>query len=351
MKSNMENENKKQDHIPKEENNEIVEMPIKEKLLKNKSNVIFVAVFALLVLGSFAYSYQKNGIKKNETAIKEKTEKFIKENLVQAGTELKIADFQKEGDLYKMTVSVGTQDIVAYVTKDGKKFFPQVVDLDKKNETAEASNKAKPVAEASQKKDVPEVELFVMSYCPYGVQAEKGILPVVKKLGSKVDFKIKFVGYTMHGKKEVDENVNQYCIQKEEPAKFANYLECFAKDSDSAKCATSAKINTSKINACVAAADKEFKITETSNGGGQTPKFNINKKENDSYGVQGSPTLVVNGTVIDSGRDSDSFMKAICSGFTNKPEECNASISAVAPAPGFGDGKATAAAPAASCGQ
>lgn len=347
----MDNENKNQEEVLTVDDSENSKTSLKEKLLKNKSNVVFVVVFLLLVIGSFAYSYQKDYVKKNEAAIKEKTEKFIKENLVQAGTELKIADFQKEGDLYKMMVSVGTQDIVAYVTKDGKKFFPQVIDLDKKNETAETSNKAKPVAEATQKKDVPEVELFVMSYCPYGVQAEKGILPVVKKLGSKVDFKIKFVGYTMHGKKEVDENVNQYCIQKEEPAKFANYLECFAKDSDSAKCATNAKINTSKISTCVAAADREFKIAETSNGGGQTPKFNINKKENDAYGVQGSPTLVVNGTVIDSERDSDSFMKAICSGFTNKPEECNASISAVAPAPGFGDGKATAAAPAASCGQ
>lgn len=347
----MENENKSQNEVSREDTGKVLKTSIKGKLSKNKSSIAFVSVFLLLVVGSFAYSYQRDYVKKNETAIKEKTEKFIKENLVQAGTELKIAYFQKEGSLYKMTVSVGTQEIAAYVTKDGKKFFPQVIDLDKKNETAEASNKAKPVTEATQKKDVPTVELFVMSYCPYGVQAEKGILPVVKKLGSKVDFKIKFVGYTMHGKKEVDENVNQYCIQKEEPAKFANYLECFAKDSDSAKCAATAKINTSKISACVAATDKEFKITEISNSGGQTPKFNINKTENDAYGVQGSPTLVVNGTVIDSERDSDSFMKAICSGFTDKPEECNASISTVAPAPGFGDGKSAGSAPAASCGQ
>lgn len=345
------NENKKQEEVLAENIAGTSKTSIKEKLLRNKSSIALISMFLVLVAGSFAYSYQKNGIKNNETAIKENIEKYIKENLVQAGTELKIADFQKEGDLYKMTVSVGTQDIVAYVTEDGKKFFPQVIDLDKKNDTATASKPAKASAEATQKKDIPEVELFVMSYCPYGVQAEKGILPVTKKLGSKIDFKIKFVGYTMHGKKEVDENVKQYCIQKEEPAKFASYLECFAKESDSAKCSTSTKINATKITACIAASDKEFKITETSNDGSQTPKFNVNKKENDAYGVQGSPTLVVNGTVIDSERDSDSFLKAVCSGFTNKPEECNASISAVAPAPGFGDGKATAAAPAASCGQ
>ncbi|MDD5463639.1 MAG: DsbA family protein [Candidatus Moranbacteria bacterium] len=346
----MENENKKQEEVLKKDINVSVRASLKDKALKNKSNIAIVLALLILVAGSFIYSYQKDNVKKNETVIKDKTEKYIKENLVQAGTDVKINDFQEEGGLYKMTVSVGTQDIVAYATKDGKKFFPQVIDLEKKSEAGTPAT-AKKAAEAEQKKDVPQVELFVMSYCPYGVQAEKGILPVAKKLGSKIDFKIKFVGYTMHGKKEVDENVKQYCIQKEEPTKLTDYLECFAKDSDSAKCSTSAKINAAKITACVAASDKEFKITETANDGSQTPKFNINKKENDAYGVQGSPTLVVNGTVIDSERDSDSFLKAVCSGFTNKPEECNTSISAVAPAPGFGDGKATATAPAASCGQ
>ncbi|HMN19207.1 MAG TPA: thioredoxin domain-containing protein [Candidatus Moranbacteria bacterium] len=345
----METENKQNEELNNGESEN--KKTVRQVISENKKEVIAVLIFLVLLAGSFVYSYQKKKLEKNEQSIRDNTEKFIKENLVQAGTDLKINDFQKEGGLYKMTVSVGTQEIVAYVTKDGKKFFPQVIDMDKKNETPDSSAKTKAAAEASQKKDIPEVELFVMSYCPYGVQAEKGILPVVKKLGSKIDFKIKFVGYTMHGKKEVDENVNQYCIQKEEPAKFISYLECFDKENDGAKCIASAKINKAKISACVAATDKEFKITETANGGGQTPKFNINKKENDAYGVQGSPTLVVNGTVIDSERDSDSFMKAICSGFTNKPEECNGSISSVAPAPGFGDGKSAGAAPAASCGQ
>lgn len=348
----MEKENKKQEEAPAENAGAAQKKSVRHRLSGKKFRIVLVLALLLLVTGGSAYVWRKNDLRKKEAAVREKTEKFIKENLVQPGTDLKIADFQREGDLYKMTVSMGTQKITSYVTMDGKKFFPQVIELDQKLAAGKDPSQDKPSAtEAAEKKAVPQVELFVMSYCPYGLQAEKGILPAVKKLGSKIDFRIKFVDYIMHGKKEADENTNQYCIQKEEPAKLSGYLECFAKDGDAAKCLASAKIDKAKVSACAAATDKEFKITETANSGGQTPAFDVNKKENDAYGVKGSPTLVVNGTVIDSQRDPDSFLKAVCSGFADKPAECGVSISSAAPAAGFGDGQSSEAAAGASCGQ
>jgi hypothetical protein len=304
-------------------------------------NIIFAAIFLALIVGSYAYS-NKNNIDKNKEEIKQKTEKFIKENLVQPGTEITITDFVKENNLYKLTASVGKQTIISYVTLDGKNFFPQVIDMDKKSDAAAAGSGTPPAAEASVKKDIPEVELFVMSLCPYGVQAEKGILPVVQKLGSKINFSVKFVDYTLHGKKEFDENLNQYCIQKEEPKKYNDYLTCFAQEGDSTKCGTSTKINNAKIASCISATDKQFKLTENFSASGQSP-FNIQKDLNDKYGVKGSPTLVVNGQVLEAGRDSASLMKTICSGFTNQPEECKATLSSDTPTPGFGTGTSGAA--------
>lgn len=332
--------------------NQSEESPKKGKIAANRISILFVAIFLILVIGSYAYSFQKKTAQKNEGVIKENAEKFIKENLVPPGTDLKITDFVKEGSLYKLTISTGSQNIVAYLTEDGKKFFPQVIDMDKKSDTAGTAGGAKATAEASVKKDLPEVELFVMSYCPYGVQAEKGILPVVQALGSKINFSVKFVDYTLHGKKEFDENLNQYCIQKEEPNKYNDYLACFAQEGDSAKCATSAKISKAKIASCISATDKQFKLTENFSTSGQSP-FNIQKDLNDKYGVKGSPTLVVNGQALDVGRDPVSLMKTICSGFANQPEECKASLPSDTPTPGFGAGTAAAASPSAatpSCG-
>lgn len=331
--------------------NQSEESPKKSWIAANKGHIVFASMFILLILGSYAYSFQKKTMQKDEVAIKENTEKFIKENLVPPGTDLKITDFIKEDGLYKLTISTGGQNIPAYLTEDGKKFFPQVIDLDKKSDVAATSGGTQAIAEASVKKDVPEVELFVMSYCPYGVQAEKGILPVVQKLGSKINFSVKFVDYTLHGKKEFDENLNQYCIEKEEPNKYNDYLACFAQEGDSAKCGTTAKINNAKIAPCISATDKQFKLTENFSASGQSP-FNIQKDLNDKYGVKGSPTLVVNGQALDAGRDSASLLKTICSGFANQPEECKASLPSDTPTPGFGAG-AAAAGPSAgtpSCG-
>jgi hypothetical protein len=58
-----------------------------------------------------------------------------------------------------------------------------------------------------------------------------------------------------------------------------------------------------------------------------------------NYGVQGSPTLVVNGEMTNSGRDSDSYLNTVCSAFNEVPEECMQELSGAAPSPGFGYGE------------
>lgn len=319
---------------------------VKSKISKNKTSIIAILALIVLIAGSYAYKL-RSGSTLGESAIKDKIEKYVKENLVKPGTDIKISKVETENSLYKITLNVGTQEIVAYATKDGKKFFPQALDVDGK--AAVAGDSAPKAAEASVKKDVPDVELFVMSYCPYGLQSEKGILPVIQKLGSKINFKLEFVDYILHGKKEFDENLNQYCIQKEEAGKLDDYLNCFVKSGDSEKCLLEAKISKPKIDACVSETDKNFGLTQKFNNGASNPPFEVNKDLNDKYGVQGSPTLVINGTVIETGRDSASMLKAVCSAFNTKPDECNATLSSDTPAAGFVAGTAASSADPASC--
>jgi hypothetical protein len=330
MKNN--NEHKQDDSIDEVNKNKF--------LSEAKRGKILILVFILLVIGSYAFAYVEKALP-NANTIKENTEKTIKENLVQPGTDVRITDFQKEGEVYRATITVGSQTMTVYVSGDGKKLFPQMIDLNKKQDgdadSAGNAQGATPVAEASQKKDKPDVELFVMSYCPYGIQAEKGILPVIEKLKSKINFSVKFVDYTLHGKKEFDENLNQYCIQKESPEKYNDYLKCFAKEGDSSKCANVTGLNQDKISSCVSETDKQFKLTENFKDSAQSSPFNIYKDLNDKYGVQGSPSLVVNGQLLEAGRDSASLLKTICSGFTNQPEECKAQLSSSTPKPGFGN--------------
>ena len=83
-----------------------------------------------------------------------------------------------------------------------------------------------------------KVELYAMSQCPYGVQAENGFKDAVEKLGGDVDFKVEFIGQTgatgeltsMHGPKEVRGDMIQMCAQKHTP-KWFQLMLCQNKNS------------------------------------------------------------------------------------------------------------------------
>jgi len=204
-----------------------------------------------------------------------------------------------------------------------------------------------------QKTDKPVVELYIMTYCPYGTQTQKGAIPVIKALGDKVDFDVKFVDYIMHGEKEITENTRQYCIQKEQDAKYVPYLECFLAAGDSASCLASTGIDTTKLSACMAQTDTQHKITELYNdkntwAGGYYPQYPVHSTDNDKYGVQGSPTLVINGKQVSAGRSPSAILSAICNHFNVAPAECTLQLSTTTPSSGFG--YAAGSATDASCG-
>ena len=202
------------------------------------------------------------------------------------------------------------------------------------------------------KKEKPEVDLFVMSHCPYGTQIEKGILPVLRLLGDKIDFNIRFVYYAMHGEIELKEQTLQYCIQKEYNDKYLDYLECFLKEGNTQECVEEVGLK-GKLDSCIQQVDKEFKITEKLNDKstwmGNFPPFDIDKELNEKYGVRGSPSLVINGVVASVSRSPASLLNAVCTGFKDKPAECSENLSSTNPSAGFGF-SATSSSSSGSCG-
>jgi len=330
--------------------------------MKKKRNIILgsavLLVVVAVILGITLYN-SKGNLKPEEARVK--VESFVNTYLMQNGAKATVSNVTESYGLYKMKVSIGAnQTVDTYVSRDGKLFFPQALDIAKTvadatgaGATAKADQSA-PAPTNLTKTDKPKVELFVMSYCPYGTQIEKGILPVVAALGKKIDFEIKFVDYSMHGDKELKENLVQYCIQKEQPTKFDNYLSCFLKASDSASCLVSSNVDVEKNNTCVAKQDSTYKVTENAKNNvgyqGTYPGFDLNKDDNTKYNVGGSPTLIINGTEATSARDSASLLKTICSAFNNEPAECKTALSSASPAAGFGEGTATGGT-AAGCAQ
>ncbi len=265
---------------------------------------------------------------------------FVNDNLLQ-GNEASLTEVEDLGAVYRIVLNINGQDVDTFATKDGNYFFPAGYSIEEFEDLTDGSDDGTDVPTDVPQTDKPVVELFVMSHCPYGTQAEKGMIPVAELLGDNVDFNIRYVNYAMHGEVEVVEELNQYCIQTEQSDLFIPYLTCFLEEGDSEGCFAEVGVDETALADCYARVDTEFGIMasladQSTWSGGRFPPFAIHDDLNKQYGVRGSPTLVVNGVQVSSGRDSASYLKAICAAFNEEPSECAEELSSASPSAGFG---------------
>ena len=152
----------------------------------------------------------------------------------------------------------------------------------------------------------PEIELFVMSYCPYGVQAEQELLPFFETYGDTIDFKLRFivgkeeaskektseqVEFTsLHGEPELIENKRQMVIAELYPDKLFDYLLCRADHLQEAwvNCAKEVELDVERIARAVESEKVALELVKEIQ---RTEELNI----------KGSPTLVIDGRIIDGG--------------------------------------------------
>ena len=142
----------------------------------------------------------------------------------------------------------------------------------------------------------PTVELFVMSYCRFAVKAEEKLVPIVKKFGDQIDFKLQFIAQekeetsaqditpftSLHGYPEVAENIRQLLIAREYPERYLDYILCRGKKLDKSweKCAERLGMDVAKIQALFDAPEAE-------------QLFRENIKRAAELGVRASPTILV----------------------------------------------------------
>jgi hypothetical protein len=308
---------------------------VKREVIQKIITGAFVFVVIGSLVGSLVYFFPRGGGGvPNEV---KKAMEYINEILKIQGANVnaELISWKEEGSFYKFDWKIGNHQFQGLITKDGRYLYPQAIDLAQKIEQQREAEKEETQPTQVEKRERPDVKLFVMSYCPFGLQMEKALLPVWQLLKDKADIGIYFVDYIMHGKEEMEENLRQYCIQKEDKEKYLAYLGCFVKDGNFENCLKEAGIDQNKLNSCQSATDKEFKISEgfTENG---YPPFNVHKDLNEKYGVKGSPTLVINDVVLNVQRSPEKVKQAICDAFLNPPPECQQKLSEENASPGFG---------------
>lgn len=243
-------------------------------------------------------------------------------------TGLALDSVKEISGLYEVNINYQEQIIPIYLTKDGKNIIESLTPTETTSDTTQIE---------VPKSDKPSVELYVFTYCPYGLQMEKAILPVVKLLGDKIDFKIRQIG-AMHGDYEKIEAERQLCIEKNYPSKFLDYVLAFAEDTAIGNCDgdatclapllnslyTKLGIDASKINSCMTTDGVTMYNSEVSNA--------------KSMGISGSPTLVINGVQAQADRNPESIKGVVCNAFNNVASECAQTLSTTSASAGFGAG-------------
>ncbi len=293
-------------------------------------------IFLLLIISVFTHGF---GIKSITGAtslnIEEQVKAYIEKNLVDSGTKVVVNDLQEENGIYKVSIDVNGQKFDSYVSQDGKLLFPTVIDM-----TKEVPTGTQATQQEVPKTDKPKDELYVFTYCPYGLQMEKTVIPVAKLLKDKIDFKIRQIG-AMHGEYEKIEAERQLCIEKNYEDKFLDYVLAFAADTKIGNCKGEATclskelnpiysdlgISSSKIDNCMKDDAEKLYADEEKNAAGN--------------GVSGSPTLIINNIETQSERNPEAVKALICSAFKSTPEECNQKLSSNNVAAGFGTSTTT----------
>lgn len=142
----------------------------------------------------------------------------------------------------------------------------------------------------------PEVELFVMSFCSPGTEAEKRLIPILQEFGSSIQFRLRFIAEeeggnfkSLHGQAEVDENIRQLVIEKYYPEKLFDYLLCRAKDLKRSwqPCAESLGLDVHRIE----------EMAQSLEG---KKLFRQNIRRGNEMKISGSPTLLVDGQRFNS---------------------------------------------------
>lgn len=230
---------------------------------------------------------------------------------------LVLESVEEENGLYKVNFEYQGAIVPIYMTQDG------ALAGSMNSLVVEATSDIGTDAQEVPKLDKPKVELFVWSYCPYGVQAQGPMAEVVSLLGDAAEFVI-VPYYDGHGEYEAQQNKIQSCIQKLDTDKYWAYAAGFVEDiydtcgstrdaecdkSESIKLMDSLGIDSDEVIKCVDSEGDDL--------------FEEAVSYSRQNGVQGSPTILVNGVKVSVARNAESIKAAVCEAFNDAPSECS----------------------------
>lgn len=296
--------------------------------------IIIAALIIAQALSHFIPQRVPGALSLREAGIK--AINFLNQNLLKGQGYALLTDVN-EARLYNIHFKVEgdeqDKEYDLYLSKDGELVYLQGQSIPEGISSSEIWQSLGP-----SKTDAPLAQLFVMSFCPYGNQAEELMMPVAELLGDKADIELHYVIYSnyggggldycldkeakycsMHGIQELNQGVRELCVQKYQKDKLWDFVKavnssCDYKNVDSCweNIARNAGVDVAKIKACQK--DEALGIL--------AGEAELNTK----YGITGSPQLIINETEYQGSRSSEGYKQGICSAFNSVPDECSQTL-------------------------
>jgi thiol-disulfide isomerase/thioredoxin len=173
---------------------------------KKTITIALVAVVGVIIVGGFVYlDYSgKLGILNGGNDIQvavgqqvaEKAINYINENILKGNGTASLVNVGEENGYYKIKFSLQGNEMDSYVTKDGKLFFPEVINLDQVQPVAEATKEVATTIgsfsisndEICMENGKPIVYFFGAETCPHCRWEYPILNEVIKKFGNAVSY-------------------------------------------------------------------------------------------------------------------------------------------------------------------
>ncbi|MDH7593179.1 MAG: hypothetical protein QHG99_02345 [Methanomicrobiales archaeon] len=260
---------------------------------------------------------------------------YINSNLVSGTERASLVSVKESNGMYEIVTGYQGQNIPVYASMDCVLLF-----LGEPLDVTEALETPVPTPTATQpatmvKTEKPVVDLYVMAFCPYGVQAENAMKPVVELLAGMVDVKVRYIArvggstvdtvQSLHGINEAKEDLRQLCIQKRHPDRFWSYLmqmnsECYPIYSNATK------LDECWKNASLSLGIDPAEIEECAYGSEGIGLLKADEEIVSRNRVTGSPTLIINDARYSGARSPEAFKQAICGAFRAVPDACSVNL-------------------------
>ena len=167
-----------------------------------------------------------------------------------------------------------------------------------------------------------DFDLYAMSQCPYGTQAEEVVLGAMSGFEEYINFNVEYIAdknedgsfSSLHGQPEVEGNLYQLCVKENYADKFWSYLECQNRNYQDLK---------SSFESCANEVGANYEVVKNCAEGDEGAELlTASSEKAKALKVAGSPTFYLDNEIYTGPRTEIALQRSFCRVLEDEPKIC-----------------------------